>query len=271
MSPKVFLIALVCAGGGGTTNLFYSFYLRDKQIGMSARIAPMSNPLRETGEKSTTNGYVYVENKENRRRFRSWLRIMHFDQTIFFWFLASFITLLFIFASLAVLHPRGIIPAQGTLIWDEAVILGEIWGQTGRIIFLIVGVATLFSTQLAIVDGVSRSISDIIWVNFPRARSRNVGWWYIIIVALWIISGCVITAVMERYQVSELGFIFHTAYIGGFAMAIYVPLTLYVNYRYLPKSARPGVVSCFFMIVASFIYIGFSIACIRWEIMTRWG
>ena len=28
--------------------------------------------------------------------------------------------------------------------------------------------------------------------------------------------------------------------MGGFAMALYVPLTLYINRRFLPKFAKPG-------------------------------
>lgn len=59
---------------------------------------------------------------------------------------------------LPVLHPKGIVPAKGTLVWDEAEVLGEIWGSPGRVIFLLVGVATLFGTQLALVDGIGRSI-----------------------------------------------------------------------------------------------------------------
>ena len=38
MSVKELFIALVFAGAGGTANLFYTFYLRDKNIGMGARI-----------------------------------------------------------------------------------------------------------------------------------------------------------------------------------------------------------------------------------------
>ena len=126
-------------------------------------------------------------------------------------------------ASLAVLHPQGIVPEQGTLIWDEARVLGEIWGTPGRYIFLIVGLATLFSTQLTLVDGVSRSISDIIYTHFPKAQGRSLGWWYVLIAGSWMVIGCGITWVMEARGVSELGFLFNAAYMGGFAMAVYCP------------------------------------------------
>ena len=112
-------------------------------------------------------------------------------------------------------------------------------GCGGATIFLLVGVATLFGTQLALVDGVSRSISDIIYTNFRGAQKRDLSWWYLLIAGIWIVGGCVITFVMEQLNVSELGFLFNAAYMGGFAMAIYVPLTLYMNYRFLPDFAKP--------------------------------
>ncbi len=147
--------------------------------------------------------------------------------------------LLFIFGALAVLHPKNIVPQAGQLIYDEANILKDIWGMPGQYIFLLVGVATLFGTQLALVDGVGRSISDIIYTNFKGAKKRTLSWWYLLVVGIWIVAGCVITFVMEQLNVSELGFLFSAAYMGGFAMAIYVPLTLYMNRRYLPSFAKP--------------------------------
>jgi len=166
---------------------------------------------------------------------------------------------------LAVLRPEGIVPEAGTLIWDMSGILGEIWGEPGRNIFLLVGIATLFSTQLAVVDGVSRSLSDIIFVNFPKAQKRGLGWWYLLIAGIFIVSGVGITWVMEARGVTELHFLFNAAYIGGFAMAVYTPLLLFMNHKHLPKSAQPGPVHSFFMIVASLVYGGFAIACLLWE------
>ena len=78
--------------------------------------------------------------------------------------------------------------------------------------------------------------------------------------------GCAVTGVMESFQVTNLGFIFNAAYMGGFAMAIYVPVNLYMNIRYLPVSARPGVISILMGSVASLVYLGFAISSILWEL-----
>ena len=155
--------------------------------------------------------------------------------------------------------------------WDEAEVLGEIWGSPGRVIFLLVGVATLFGTQLALVDGVGRSIADIVYTNFKGARKRELSWWYLLVVGIWIVAGCFITYVMELRGISELGFLFNAAYMGGFAMAIYVPLTLYINHRFLPRLARPGLLCTIMMVIASLVYVGFAISSIVWKIGQRLG
>lgn len=263
---KDFFIALVFAGAGGTANLFYTFYLRDKHIGMGARIPSLQNPLRGRTEKIPSTGYVFPDNEENGKRFRDWLRYVRTDQALFFWGLNSLTILLFIFAALAVLRPRGIVPEQGTLVWDMASVLGEVWGPFGRYLFLVVGLVTLFSTQLALVDGVARSIADIIYTNFRGAQRRELSWWYLLIALTWIVVGCLLTYVMEKRGVGDLGFIFNAAYVGGFAMAVYVPMMLYINLRYLPKSARPGWISIFMMAAASLVYCGFALSCLYWEL-----
>lgn len=266
MSVKDLFIALVFAGAGGTANLFYTFYLRDKNIGMGARVPGLRNPLRERTEKVPATGFLFEETEENRNRFADWWGYIKRDQILFFWALNTFTILLFIFGALAVLHPEGIVPDKSQLIFDEADILGKSFGEFGRRIFLMVGVATLFGTQLALLDGVGRSISDVIYTNFKGAQKRSLSWWYLLIVGIWIVAGCVITYVMEQLNVSGLGFLFSAAYMGGFAMALYVPLTLYMNRRFLPSFAKPKAISTIMMLIASAVYIGFAVSSIIWEI-----
>jgi hypothetical protein len=265
VTVKQMFIAIVFAGAGGTANLFYTFYLRDKHIGMGARLPSMQNPLRGTTEKIPTTGFRYEDTEENASRFLGWWDYIKKDQMLFFWALNTITIILFIFGSLAVLHPRGIVPASGTLIWDEAQILGEVWGPAGRTIFLLVGLATLFGTQLALIDGVSRSIADMLSTSFKFAQNRDQSWWYVLVAATWMIAGCVITYVMEARGVSELGFLFNAAYIGGFAMAIYTPLLLICNLKFLPTSAKPGMINATMMVIASVVYISFAVACLVWE------
>lgn len=271
---------IVFAGAGGTANLFYTFYLRDKNLGMGALIPDLQNPLRGRAESIPTTGFRFTETQQNQSRFRTWLRYVRQDQVLFFWFLNTFTLLLFIFGALAVLYPQHIVPDKGTLIWDQSLILGHafgrwgpIWGQVGRTIFLLVGVATLFSTQLALVDGVARSIADIVYTNCKPAQKRPLSWWYMIIAIGWMAAGCAITFAMDYFQSQEqeLGVLLQAAYMGGFAMAVYVPLTLYINLRYLPRSARPGPGSILMMLAATAVYGGFAAMSLWGELQSRFG
>jgi Mn2+/Fe2+ NRAMP family transporter len=269
VSVKDYFVLLVFAGAGGTSNLFYSFYLRDKHVGMAQHVPAIQNPLRGRTEAVPAAGFRFEDTEENRRRFRRWWEFVIKDQCLFFFALNTLTIFLFIFGALAVLHhhqPSPIVPEQGRLIWDEAVILEGVWGKAGRPIFLVVGVATLFSTQLALLDGCARSMADLIFTNFRLARRRSVNWWYVLMTGLWVIAGCAITGIFERLNVKDLGFLTNAAYMGGFAMALYVPLTLVLNHRRLPRGVRPGALCTIMGLICTVVYVGFAVACVFWEI-----
>ena len=254
-----FFGAVVFAGAGGLGNLYYAYYLREKGIGMGARMPTLMSAVHKHEIKEMDTGYVYADTTENHQRFRQWFKYVVVDQVLFFWILGSFTMFLFIFGALAVLHPIGLVPDQGSLVWDLASILEESMGTSGRYLFLIVGMAALFSTQLGGVDGGSRIFSDLLHTNFKFGRWFKLEQWYLILVGTTMIIGTFSVWFFEKYDVAGLDFLFISALIGGFAMAVYVPLLLYMNLTYLPKSARPGWINIFFMVIASAMYISFAV------------
>ena len=253
-----FFGAVVFAGAGGLGNLYYAYYLREKRIGMGARMPTLMSAVHAHETKEMDTGYVYPDTPENRKRFRQWFRYVVADQVMFFWLLGSFTMFLFIFGALAVLHPIGLVPDRGSLVWDLATILEESMGTSGRYLFLIVGMAALFSTQLGGVDGGSRIFSDLLHTNFKFGRWFKLEQWYLILVSTTMIIGTFSVWFFERYDIGGLDFLFISALLGGFAMAFYVPLLLYMNLTRLPRSARPGWINIFFMVLASAMYIGFA-------------
>ncbi len=52
-------------------------------------------------------------------------------------------------------------------------------------------------------------------------------------------------------------------------MAIYTPLTLYMNLRYLPPSAKPRGLNICMVGIASLVYGGFALYCIVNEVGRR--
>ena len=254
-----FFGAVVFAGAGGAGNLWYAFYLRDKGIGMGARMPTLTNPLRGGADTETPTGYTYPDTEPNRRAFKDWLRWVVFDQTLYFWLLNSFTMFLFMFGALCVLRPLGLVPTEGRIIWDESLILGESLGSFGRYLYLVIGMAALFSTQLVAVDGGARVWAYIARSCFRFGRRVDQARLYLPFAVGFMLAGTASTWFFERYAVTGLGFIFNAALLGGFSMAMYVPLMLYLNLRYLPVSARPGPVCIAMMLVASGVYGSFAV------------
>ena len=83
MSVKTLFIAFVFAGAGGTANLFYTFYLRDKNIGMGGHLPELQNPLRGRTETVPSTGFIFEETEENRTRFMAWWNYVKKDQLLF--------------------------------------------------------------------------------------------------------------------------------------------------------------------------------------------
>jgi Mn2+/Fe2+ NRAMP family transporter len=252
--------AIVFAGAGGTANLFYSFYIRDKGWGMGAHAGKIVNPLRSREERTMEAGYTPRLTKRNLDRWRDWIRHTERDQILFFWLLNTFTILLFIFGALAVLHARGIVPDQEMLVWDEAAMLGSVWGPFGTTLFLLIGVACLFSTQLTLVDGVARSIADIVHTAWPWARARSTSWWYAAAAWTWMVLGCVLTYFYERLP--AFLFLLSAGFFGGIAMAVYCPLTLVANQRLLPEAIRPGPFRRIMLVAISVFYGAFAVVSI---------
>jgi hypothetical protein len=133
----------------------------------------------------------------------------------------------------------------------------------------VIGLATLFSTQVTLVDGIGRSMADIFHTTTRWGRRVSEPAWYAGWAWFMMLFGVVVTWYLETRGVTDLGFVFNAAYMGGFAMAVYVPVTLYMNLRYLPKSARPGWLCVTMTSIAAAVYVGFAGYCVWWELRTR--
>ena len=261
---KQFFAGLVFAGAGGTSNVFLNYYLRDKDLGMGARAAKIVNPLRGSEEKVPSTGFICPPTEENVSRWRQWFAHWRWDQAVFFWFLNTLTIMLFIVGALAVLRPRHLVPQGFEVAVTQAHILREIMGQPGWILMLVVAFATLFSTQLTLVDGVARTISDILYVNYDWAKKRSLSWWYAVIAGGWIVVGCALAG----FKFPPLLLLITGACMGGVAMAVYCPMTLYLNTRFLPKELQPDWVSKFFLGWATLLYSVFAVYTL-WQVVTK--
>ncbi len=254
-----FFGALVFAGAGGFGLMFYAYYLRDKGIGMGQRFPMLEVEIRGKSERANETGYVFADTPANQQRFRDWQNYVIYDTTLFFGVASMITLLLFMFAALVTLYPQEQGFGNDDLIWSLSNILGAAMGRWGQYLFLVVAIAALFSTIVANVDGGVRMWTDLIHTGFPRTTKWPSGLMYVtLMIGTWPI-GFFSSWYFETHEVSILDFFFINAALNGGAMAIFTPTILYLNLRFLPKSARPGTVNIFFVLCATLMYAGFSV------------
>lgn len=157
------LIAVAYAGSGGTLLLAQSLWVRDKGFAMSAfqgRIAGIrgrNEPLEERGFAFAADRPLMVE------RFRRWMRVA--EQEL----LTTFVILILLSVVITTLLVAATVgTARGDLagglnamVIAQAEALRARGGAWLEIVFLLGGALVLFSTQVGIVDTVTRITGDV--------------------------------------------------------------------------------------------------------------
>ena len=134
------LTAIVFAGAGGFGQLFLSYWMRDKGVGMSAYIGRITSPLRTAPEAISATGYAFEDNEANRTNYRKFMRYLHIESGLGV-ALNLITTIIMCWLAWALLMPQGIVP-EG---WEIAVVQSAFfevsWGAIGKIIFLVIAAA----------------------------------------------------------------------------------------------------------------------------------
>ncbi len=137
---------------------------------------------------------------------------------------------------------------------DEAGAIAERFGAMGRHLFLWGGILVLFSTELALLDAVSRVTVDIVRASLLRNRPR----WtpsrlYFVVVWGMIAFGI---AVLAFGFDQPLTLLILSASLNGFVMFLYSGLLLWLNLRTFRGELRPHPVRVF-ALVGAFGFFGY--------------
>lgn len=248
--------AIVFAGAGGANNLVQSNYIRDKGMGMGVRIPNIVSPVTGQEAAAPSLGYMVPSTEENKRRWRQWWRIANQEQLITFWFIGA---LLLVSLAVLVFSTIGVNPAldsELTFIQAEGRALGEIIAPWFTTAFYVAGFLMLFSTNIGVIDYVSRLAGDSLKVTFLKEST----FWseskiYITVVWVLIVTGSgIIWAGIEPVVLLVI-----SAAGGGFVMAVYSVLIIMINRRFLPPFARLAGWRLPVMIVIAMFYVAFSV------------
>jgi Mn2+/Fe2+ NRAMP family transporter len=227
--------AIAFAGAGGANNLVQSNYIRDKQMGMGARIPQIVSPITGEEEAAPSLGYMFETNEENMRRWRSWWRIANQEQLITFLGLGLLITVVLSVLAYSTVGVQDL-GRDLDFIRAEGDILKEVIAPWFGTFFYIAGFVVLFSTNIGVVDYISRLTADSLKVTFLKEST----FWseskiYVTVAWFIIVAGSII---MLTVSSQPLVLLIIASAGGGVVMFFYSGMLIWLNRRALPEEVK---------------------------------
>jgi hypothetical protein len=271
------LIAVAYAGSGGTLLLAQSLWLRDKGFGMAAFQGRIAG-IRGRNEEVSETGYVFDSSAPGAlARFRAWMRVAEQELLVTFVLLillSVVITGLLVTATLGTGNTELAGDLSGMVVRQGAV-LERAGGEWLRIVFLLGGACVLFSTQVGIVDTVTRICGSV----FYERWGRRTAFWTLKRVFLFFLTAFVLASMgivvlswgggesVERLQPDFLVLIagpFTIASMYAFALVVG-----YMNARRLPAPLRPPAWKRWGMVWAAVLWGWFTAEQLARVVLTR--
>jgi Mn2+/Fe2+ NRAMP family transporter len=228
--------ALAFAGAGGTLNLTTSNWIRDKGLGMGARIPRITSPFTGEEEAAVTTGYFFRRDEDNMRRWNRWWDISRQEQALTFLTIGGVSILLFMLLTRATLGGVSDVGEGFEFIRSIGDQLGATVGSWLGTFYWAAGFAALFSTNLAVLDMVGRVTADILKVGVLR---DNETWTenrvYFAVIWLEIAFGC---GILLSGLNQPLVLVVISSALNGGVMFIYSFLLIQLNRGTLPRALK---------------------------------
>jgi len=224
------------SGGGGVLNLTLTNWARDKGYGMGSRVGHIAGAVGGEKVQLAGTGFIFEPDAANLSRWQGWWRIVRVDQWGIF-----FVGALLGMMLPALLYVTFIAPGTDIKGLAISAVLAQTIGATaGPLLGMgiaLLGVWILFKTQLDCVEGMTRSITDILWTGSARVRQwrggdvRAVYYTVLAVVVCWGIIALKLAAPVTLLQIG--------ANMAGVVFVIASLHVLYLNTHILPVALRP--------------------------------
>jgi hypothetical protein len=247
-----FLLGAVAgyAAAGGVVNLSLSNWARDKGYGMASIAGYIPAMIGGEEVHLAHTGYTFDPKKAgNMERWRGWWRIITADQWGVF----------FIGAILGMALPAIIyvtfIPSGESLesLGVAAALANAMRTEVGPVVGIIVAIMAawlLFKTQLDILEGTVRGLTDILWTGNKRLRDAgDVRKVYYSVLAVMIVAGLIILRLPQPLALVAL-----SANMAGVVFVVSSLHLLRINTKYLPEEIRPGPLRRFSLAAMALFY-----------------
>ncbi|MGH7543649.1 MAG: Nramp family divalent metal transporter [Gemmatimonadota bacterium] len=240
------LIAVAYAGSGGTLLLAQSLWIRDKGFGMGAYQGRIAG-IRGENEPVSERGFVFsADDPIAQARFRRWMGLAERELLVTFVVLILFsVVITTLLVAETVGTGRADLAGDLTgMVLEQAEILRGRAGPWLEIAFLLGGALVLFSTQVGIVDIVTRITGDILYERVGRRRrTLTLKRTFLVLLTLFALSSMGVVALSWAGGESLGGLQpdFLVLIAGPFTIASMVCLAgviAVLNTRHLPAAVR---------------------------------
>lgn len=228
--------AIAFAGAGGANNLVQSNWVRDKQMGMGAYLPRITSPFTGQEEAAAGTGYTFRETEDNLRRWRGWWRVANIEQFFTFFVLGCVTLIIMSVLAYSTVYGTNVPSDEFAFIRAEGEVLGQRLGHWFAVLFWTAGTIALFSTELGIMDYVSRLTADTLKVTLFRDSTR-VTESRIYFTVIWAMIVCGSVILLSGMQ-QPLALLIISSSLGGLVMFVYSVLLIVINRKFLSKSIR---------------------------------
>lgn len=273
--------ALAFAGAGGTTNLGQSNFIKDKGYAMGKFIGRITSPITGREEAISEIGYHFPHTQENMRRWRQWWKAANIEH-----FLTFFLTCVFCLVLLSLISYSLFYDETGQIksgmdrfgkgmdfVWGEANLLEgayPLFGNGIKLLFLIMGIAILLTTELGVLDVTARISADIVKVNLLREStvwSASKLYYLFLWGEILTGAGILLYATFDPSFGQPLFLLKTSAAMNGGVMFIYSLILLYMNNKILSRSLSMNPLR-FVVVVWSCAFFGyFSFQALKIEVL----
>ena len=222
------------SGAGGTVNAMLTYWLRDKGFGMAGPVGVQPTPVGSQTVLLPREGAIFPLSEANLAKWREWWRYPRADFS-YLWtavcLVGMALPVLLALEALprgaevggpgsAVVFARGLARRYGTLLWLPA-LLTALW--------------IFFSTQVGIVEGFARHVTEMLWTGGVRPATAGPARVFYPVLALFVLAGGVAMTVAEPLTLILVG-----ANVAALNFAILSLHTIRLNRALLPAPLRPS-------------------------------
>jgi hypothetical protein len=239
---------LAFAGAGGTLNLGQSNYIKDKGYGMGRFIGRITSPITGREEPISEVGYHFPLTDENLARWRIWWRRAGTEHFVNFFLTCVICLVLLTLISYMVFYDEEGNLRSGSekysenigFVWGEANHLARMVGPAAKILFLVMGVAILLTTEFGVLDAASRISCDVVktaWLRENRFWSES-RLYYVCLWGMILLASGILLLEMVKVNVGAFALFKLTSAMNGGVMFLYCAALLFLNTRRLPPGIR---------------------------------